>query len=85
MTVIHSNLFGVIKRFPSYREVICNLFKADHNFVTLCDDYRVCHDALKFWSLSDQMHAAHRTEEYEALLKELEDEILQTVRDFRTD
>lgn len=85
MTVIHSSVFGVIKRFPFYRDVICSLFTTNHNFVTLCDDYRVCHEAIRFWSLSDQRHASDRTEEYEALLKELEEEILQTLEDFSGD
>ncbi|MDD9301872.1 MAG: hypothetical protein HUK40_05745 [Desulfobacter sp.] len=45
----------------------------------------MCDEALKYWHSSEQEYAPSRTKEYEALLKELEDEILQTVLDFSTD
>lgn len=69
-------LFFISKRFPEHSEKIQNLFKENDSFRSLCEDYRVCAKALKYWSDSTSEKAPARREEYSALLQELEEEVL---------
>jgi len=83
MTVIHSGVFSVIKSFPEQKDVIKHLIKNKDSFLTLCEDYRVCKEALAHWDLSDAAEAPARSLEYQALLQELEAEIMQNVNEFQ--
>lgn len=69
-------LFFILKRFPEHREKIQRLFKEKESFRSLCEDYRVCAKALKYWNDSTSEKAQARREEYSALLQELEEEVL---------
>ncbi len=77
MNVIYTDLFAVIKRFPDRKELLKNLFRKSQDFQGICEDYRKCRDALVFWSQSDKKNAAAPREEYAALLRDLELEIIQ--------
>ena len=79
MTVIQPSLFSIVERFPERMKPIKALFKTSESFKTLCDDYRQCADALRHWKQSLNENAPARVREYEALLRELEAEILQMV------
>ena len=79
MTVIQSNLFSLFERFPDRKETVKALFKDSESFKTLCEDYLKCGEALKHWNLSFKEEAPLRRREYEALLRELEQEILQNL------
>ena len=79
MTVIQHSLFSIFKRFPEQTEKIKALFKKNESFKTLCEDYCRCAEALQHWNLSLDENAPMRVGEYEALLRELEEEILQNV------
>ncbi|MCP4196981.1 MAG: hypothetical protein GY762_07490, partial [Proteobacteria bacterium] len=57
------------------------LFKNNESFKTLCKDYRRCTEALQHWNQSLDEDAPARVREYEALLQELEEEILQNVNE----
>jgi hypothetical protein len=81
MTVIQPSLFSIFKRFPERKETIKVLFKNNESFKTLCEDYRRCAEALHHWNQSLDEDAPARTREYEALLRELEEEILQNVNE----
>jgi hypothetical protein len=70
------SLFFVVKRFPEHSEKIQCLFKEKDSFRSLCEDYRVCAKALKYWSDSTSEKASARREEYCVLLQELEEEVL---------
>ena len=83
MPVIPSSVFLVIKKFPEHKGEIQRLFKSDDEFLTLCDDYRMCKEALAYWNISDSDQAPLRVNEYQLLLKELENEILLSVNDFK--
>jgi len=83
MTVIHSGVFAVIKKFPEQKDAIKRLLKKEGSFLTLCEDYRVCKEALEHWDLSDAKEAPARSREYRALLQELEAEIMQNVNEFQ--
>ena len=81
MTVIHFSLFNILERFPERMEEIKALFKNNESFKTLCEDYRQCAEALQHWNQSLDKDAPARVREYEALLCELEEEILQDVNE----
>ena len=79
MTVIQLSLFSILERFPERMEEIKALFKNNESFKMLCEDYRRCAEALQHWNQSLDEDAPARVREYEALLWELEEEILQNV------
>ena len=81
MTVIQPSLYILFERFPEQKETIKALFKNNESFKTLCEDYRLCRESLQHWNQSLDDDAPARMREYEALLRELEEEILQNVND----
>lgn len=83
MSVIQQSLLTICDRFPDRVETIKALFNNDESFNTLCEDYRRCADALQHWKQSLDENAPMRVDEYEVLLQELEEEILQTVNESR--
>jgi hypothetical protein len=79
MTVIQPSLFSLFERFPNRKETVKTLFKNSESFQTLCEDYLKCAEALRHWSQSLDEDAPLRRREYEALLRELEEEILHNI------
>ena len=83
MSIIHSSVFLVIKKFPEHKGVIHRLSECDDEFLALCEDYRICKEALEYWDVSDSEKAPDRSSEYRSLLKELENEILVNMKNFK--
>ena len=81
MTVIQPSLFIIFERFPEQKETIKALFKKNESFKTLCEDYHRCAKALQHWNQFLDEDAPARRHEYRALLRELEEEILQNVNE----
>jgi hypothetical protein len=81
MTVIQPSFFSLFERFPEQMETIKALFKKNKTFKTLCDDYLRCAEALRYWNQSLDEDAPVRIHEYQALLRELEEEILQNINE----
>jgi hypothetical protein len=79
MTVIRPSLFIVMKQFPDHKEVIKRLFMESENFRNICEDYRLCDEALRNWDHSTSEERTARREEYAAILRELEKEILENL------
>lgn len=77
MPVIQTGLFTLYERFPEYKEAIKAQFELSKNFRNLCSDYRRCLTALQHWNRSAADEAALRQREYQSLLQELEEEVLQ--------
>ena len=75
MTVIKSSVFPVLQKFPDRAGDIKKLYKESRAFQTVCDDYRLCADALHHWRQSNAKEAASRRQEYEQLFRELMEEI----------
>jgi len=67
------------ERFPDKKHSIDLLMTKDPEFLTLCEDYDVCVDALRYWAKSKEPEAKTRVNEYHALIQELEDEIKQAL------
>ena len=79
MTLLRTNLSTVLEKFPEHQETIKRLFRVNESFQTLCEDYRQCSKALRYWSHSASEEAPARREEYGDLLQDLSEEILQTL------
>ena len=79
MSVTQQSLLIICDRFPDRVNKIKALFNNQDAFQTLCKDYCRCADALQHWTQSLDKNASMRVEEYRALLRELEEEILQNL------
>ena len=83
MTIIHSSIFNLIERFPGQREAIKDLFEYSQAFKSLCKDHQKCLEAIRYWKQLTSDDAQLRIQEYENLLLELEEEIVEILNQFR--
>jgi hypothetical protein len=67
------------ERFPDKKHTIDLLMAKDPEFLTLCEDYDACVDALRYWAKSKQPEAETRVDEYHILVRELQQEITQAL------
>ena len=79
MMVIRTSVFTVIQRFPRSRDTIKHLYKGNNVFQNICEDYRKCLEAHRYWNKSGSKEASERREEYAMLQGELETEIIQSI------
>lgn len=70
-----SGFTAVAERFPGHREVLTRLFTSDLLFRSLCDEYKTCLGALRYWRESNLPEAPGFRNEFSSLLSELEEEI----------
>ena len=81
MSVLRTSLSVVLTKFPDHEETIKSLFKVNDSFRSLCEDYRQCAEASRYWNQSASEEAPARREEYGDLLQDLSEEILQNVKE----
>ena len=67
------------ERFPDKNHSIDLLMAEDPEFLTLCEDFDACVDALRYWTQSKQPEAKTRVNEYRVLVRELQEEITQAL------
>ena len=79
MPIGYTGLPLVLSKFPDHKDKIKRLFRENESFQSLCEDYRQCSEALKYWNQSAAEEAPARGEEYGTLLRDLAEEILQFV------
>lgn len=65
------------EHFPNQKDRIDHLMAQDSEFLSLCEDYDACVDALRYWAAANGPEAENRVIEYHTLIKELEEEISQ--------
>jgi hypothetical protein len=70
----------VLEQFPEKSHTIAHLMEQDPEFLTLCEDYGVCAEALLYWERSREPEAETRVNEYRTLARELLQEIIQFLR-----
>lgn len=80
MSIIESGLFFVFERFPDRKATVKALYRESEDFQSLCEDYRQCAAALRYWQQSSEDYAPARRLEYTALLQELEEEIVKFLK-----
>ena len=83
MAIIHSCIFNLFERFPEQREAIRSLFEYNRNFKSLCEDHHKCLEAIRYWKQSTSDEAPLRSQEYETLLRELEEDIMEILNQYR--
>jgi hypothetical protein len=81
MAIVQTGVFALHERFPDQKEVIRSLFEKSETFKTLCEDHRKCCGAIRYWDGKEGDVAFERRQEYEALLWDLEEEILEFLKD----
>ena len=67
------------ERFPDKTHTIDLLMAEDPEFLTLCEDYDACVNALRYWAKSKEPEAETRVNEYRTLVRELQEEIAQAL------
>ena len=67
----------ILKRFPEKSRSLALLIAEDPEFRAACEDYDACINALRYWSESKEPEAEIRMNEYNTLVRELEEEILK--------
>ena len=76
---LHSKKRHIRERFPDQKYSIDRLMAREPEFLSLCDDYDACIDALRYWAKSKQPEAETRVNEYHILVRELQEEITQAL------
>jgi hypothetical protein len=67
------------ERFPHKKHTLDLLMAKDPEFFDLCQDHDACVDALRYWAKSEKPEAKTRVKEYTVLVRELLEEITQTL------
>ena len=70
---------NILERFPEKSDSLALLIAEDPEFRAACEDYDACINALRYWSESKEPEAEIRMNEYNTLVRELEEEIIQVV------
>lgn len=81
MTIITPGLFLVMNRFPDRRNDLRQMYRTSESFESLCRNYQKCSVALGHWTKSKHEEAPLRQREYSELLKELEQELIQSLEE----
>jgi hypothetical protein len=80
--MVPPGLLAVCNRFPDRTDTTRQLFTENESFRTLCNDYRKCGTALRYWNRSDTESSDNRRLEYETVQRELEEEIVRFQEEF---
>ena len=67
------------ERFKDQSHIIDLLMAEDPEFHTLCEDFDVCINALRYWANSKAPEAEVRVNEYRTLIRELQEEVAQAI------
>jgi len=67
------------ERFPDKKHSIERLMAEDPEFLTLCEDYDVCVNALQYWAKSREPEAEIRVSEYRTIARQLEEEVVEAL------
>ena len=67
------------ERFPDQKYSIDRLVAQDPEFLSLCEDYDACINALKYWSQSKAPEAEEMISEFSTIAQELEEEVIEAL------
>jgi len=67
------------ERFPEKKHRIDRLMANDPEFLTLCEDYDTCVNALEYWAKSNEPEAEIRVNEYRNIADGLEEEVIEAL------
>ena len=67
------------KRFSDQKFSIDQLMAIDSEFLSLCDDYDACINALQYWTKSKEPEAESMIDEFRNIVRELEEEVIEAL------
>jgi len=67
------------KRFSDQKYSIDQLMTKDSEFLSLCDDYDACINALQYWTKSKEPEAESMIDEFRNIVRELEEEVIEAL------
>ncbi len=67
------------ERFPDQKISIDRLMAKDPEFISLCDDYDACINALHYWTRSKEPEAESMVDEFSNIARELEEEVIEAL------
>jgi len=76
---MNAKALHIREQFPDKKDSIDLLIAEDPEFLTLCEDYEACVNALYYWKRSKGPEAETRVNEYRTLVRELQEEIVQAL------
>jgi hypothetical protein len=76
-----AGMLQILERFPGESEVLYRQFQESSSFRSLCEDYRDCLAALRYWQSSTSEEAVAMRGAYKELHLELEQEVRQYLED----
>lgn len=77
---MNDKIYHIRKRFPDKSKAIDLLIAEDSEFRAMCEDYDDCVKAFRYWGLSKDPEAESRVNEYRILIRELENEFIETLK-----
>ena len=80
MGIIQQGIFTLYERFPDQKKKIRALHASSETFKTLCDDHQKCCEAICYWERKEGDVAIQRRQEYDALIRDLEEEIQEFLK-----
>ena len=67
------------KRFSDQKFSIDQLMALDSEFLSLCDDYDACINAIQYWTKSKEPEAEIMIDEFRNIAWELEEEVIEAL------
>jgi hypothetical protein len=68
-----------MRRFPDQKDALREKYRFSESFQSICWSYQKCKEALEHWTQSKHAEAPKRQQEYTKLMKELEQELIQSL------
>lgn len=79
-SAMNDKLRHILEQFPEKSHTIAGLLEEDPEFLTLCEDYDTCVNALRYWEQSKEPEAKTRVNEYRTLVREIKEEIKEELK-----
>ena len=76
---LHSEKRHIRERFADQKYSIDRLMARDPEFISLCDDYDACINALQYWAQSKDPEAGTMVDEFRDIARELEEEVIEAL------
>ena len=76
---MNSKAYHIRKRFPDQKYSIDKLMARDPEFLSLCDDYDACINAIEYWGKFNEPEAEIMIDEFRTIARELEEEVVEAL------
>ena len=76
---MNSETYHIRERFPDQKYSIDQLMAKNPEFLSVCDDYDACINAIQYWRQSNEPEAAIMIDEFRDIAQELEEEVVEAL------